>query len=106
MQLAAHVLGQLDRGHGEGLVRPLGLHLEGLGRHELVAEVGLGGLQQRVLVLGAGPGRLRPTTPKSFFMASHAPSMSESSLGSTYIVDCLEYTRNAPWGPGGAWRWR
>ena len=56
VQLAAHVLGELDGGHGEALVRPLGLHLEGLGGPQPVPQVLHGGLEHGVLVLRAGPG--------------------------------------------------
>ena len=56
VQLAAHVLGQLDAGHGEGLVRPLGLHLEALGGAELIPQIFLGAGGDGVLILGAGPG--------------------------------------------------
>jgi len=56
VQLPAHILGELDGGHGEGLVGPLGLHLEGPGGGEPVPQVFLGGLEHGVLVLGARPG--------------------------------------------------
>ena len=63
VQLTAHELGQLDGGHGEGLVRTLGLHLEGLGLHQVVVQVGLCGLQDglRGLVAGLGSGQTHHT---------------------------------------------
>ena len=56
VELAAHILGQLDGGHGEALVRPLALHLEGSGGAQLVPQVVHGALHNGVPVLGAGPG--------------------------------------------------
>ena len=37
VERAAHPLAQLDAAHGEGLVRPLALHLEALGRGQRTA---------------------------------------------------------------------
>ena len=56
VELASHILGQLDRGHGKALVRPLGLHLKGAGGTQLVPQVLLGAGHNGVLVLGAGSG--------------------------------------------------
>ena len=59
LELEAHPLGQLDGGHGEGLVGPLGLHLEGSGGHKLVVKVlpcgGQHGLGR--LLAGTGTGQ-------------------------------------------------
>ena len=57
MELPAHILAELDGGHGEGLVRPLGLHLKGAGGAELVVQKFLGAGQDGVLVLPAGAGQ-------------------------------------------------
>ena len=56
VQLAPHILAELDRGHGEGLIRPLGLHLESAGGGQLAVQVLPGGGQDGVLILLAGPG--------------------------------------------------
>ena len=42
VEQAPHVLGDLHAGHGEELVRPLGLHLEALRRPQLPVQVRLG----------------------------------------------------------------
>ncbi len=55
VELAAHILAELDGGHGEGLVRPLGLHLEGFGGAQLGIQEFFGGGQNGVLVLFTGP---------------------------------------------------
>ena len=59
VELPPHVLGELDGGQGEGLVRPLGLHLKGPGGHQVVVEVGLGGFEDGLggLFAGLGPGQ-------------------------------------------------
>lgn len=57
VELAAHILAELDGGHGEGLVRPLGLHLEGFGGAQLGIQEFFGGGQNGVLVLLTGPGQ-------------------------------------------------
>ena len=77
VQLTAHKLGQLDGGHGEGLVGPLGLHLEGLGLHEVVVQVGLGGLQDGLggLVAGLGPGQ-----------AHHAEEVLQGLKGAVHVA--------------------
>ena len=54
MQRAAHPLAQLDAAHGEGLVGALALHLEAAGRRQCIAQIGLGGVQNGLLLLGAG----------------------------------------------------
>ena len=64
VELPAHVLGQLDGGHGEGFVRPLALHLEGFGRPELVPQVVGGAAGDGDLVLGAGPGPAQAHRPE------------------------------------------
>ena len=56
VQVSAHPLAQLDGAHGEGLVRPLALHLEAAGRRQGIAQIGLGGFQNGLLLLGAGQG--------------------------------------------------
>ena len=56
VQLAAHPLGQLNGGHGEGLVGPLGLHLKGFRTGEFLPQVGAGRLQHLLLGLAAGSG--------------------------------------------------
>ena len=57
MELPAHILAELDGGHGEGLVRPAGLYLKGAGGAELVVQKFLGAGQDGVLVLPAGAGQ-------------------------------------------------
>ena len=54
MQRAAHPLAQLDGAHGEGLVRPLALHLEALGRGQRSAQIGPGRVENGLLALLAG----------------------------------------------------
>ena len=66
VQLAAHVLAELNRGHGEGLIRPLGLHLEGAGGGQLVIQIFPGGGKDGVLVLLTGP------SPAETHHAEHA----------------------------------
>ena len=44
VQLAAHILAELDRRHGEGLVRPAGLHLKGAGGAQPVIQILVAGL--------------------------------------------------------------
>ena len=56
LKLAAHPLAELDGGHGEALVRPLGLHLEAVGGGEGLLEIGPGGLEDGFLILAAGQG--------------------------------------------------
>ena len=56
MQHTAHILGDLDAGHGELLVGTLGLDLEGARAAELFAQIALGALQNGVLILFAGRG--------------------------------------------------
>ena len=56
MQVSAHPLAQLDGAHGEGLIRPLALHLEAAGRRQGAAQIGLGGVQNGLLFLGTGQG--------------------------------------------------
>ena len=68
VEQAAHVLADLHAVHGEFLVRPLGLHLEGPGRLELGAQVVSGAVEDGVLVLGAGAG------PGGGHNAEHLPA--------------------------------
>ena len=60
MELAAHILAELDGGHGEGFIRPLGLYLEGPGGPELLVQKVPGTGQDGVLVLLAGAGQGQP----------------------------------------------
>ena len=78
---AAHILAQLDGGHGEALVRPLGLHLEGFGRHELVMEIGGRRLKEGILVLLAGLGAAQ---------ARHAEHRLNGRPGALQIAGCLQ----------------
>ncbi len=57
VELTPHILADLDGGHGEGFIGPLGLHLEGAGGAELVIQKFLGAGQNGVLVLVAGTGQ-------------------------------------------------
>ena len=57
VELAPHVLAELNGGHGEGLVRPLGLHLKGSGGTQFRIQEFFGGGQDSVLVLLTGPGQ-------------------------------------------------
>jgi len=77
VQLPAHILGKGDGGHGKGLVRPFGLHFEGLCRQKEVAEVGLGGLQHGVgrLLARSGPGE-----------ADHAEKFFHGGIGAVHIA--------------------
>ena len=73
MELTAHILAYLDRGHGKGLVRPLGLYLKGFGGVKLAVQILPAGGQDGVLVLltGAGPGQ--PHDSKDFFHGLPGP---------------------------------
>ena len=53
-QPSADLLGQLDGGQGEALVRPLGLHLEGLGTVQVVPQIVFDSGKNRIQVLLAG----------------------------------------------------
>ena len=64
VELSPNVLGQLDGGHGEGFVRPLGLHLKRFGGLELVPQVLHRALDDLVLVLGAGLGPAHSHRPE------------------------------------------
>ena len=55
-KLTAHILAQLDAGHGEGLVAALGLNLEALCAEHILAQILLGKGHDGVLVLFAGGG--------------------------------------------------
>ena len=55
-QLAAYILGDLDGVHGELLVCPAALHLEGSGLGKFIRQIGLGGLHNGVHLLGARDG--------------------------------------------------
>ena len=55
-ELPAHVLAQLDGGHGKALVAALRLHLEALRAAHIVGKVADGKLRDGVLVLLAGGG--------------------------------------------------
>ncbi len=57
VKLAAHPLAQLDGAHGEALVGPLRLHLEGPGLRQRPAQIGAGVFQNglRRLFTGHGP---------------------------------------------------
>ena len=57
-QLAADILGNLNRIHGELLVRSSALHLKRLGFCKFIRKIGLGGLHNGVhsFVAGHGPG--------------------------------------------------
>ena len=57
MKLTAHILAELDGGHGEGLIGPLGLYLKGAGGAELVIQKLLSTGQNGVLVLLTGAGQ-------------------------------------------------
>ena len=67
VQLAPHILAELDGGHGEGLVRPLGLHLEGAGSGQPVVQILLAGAKNGVLVLVTGPGPAETHHAKDLF---------------------------------------
>ena len=56
VQKPAHILADLHAVHGKMLVRPLGLHLEGLRAPQLPVQIVLRAVEDGVLVLGAGPG--------------------------------------------------
>ena len=53
-QSAADLLGQLNGGHGEPLVRTLGLHLEGLGAVQVVPQIILDGGENGIHILLTG----------------------------------------------------
>ena len=55
-QLAAYILGDLNGVHGEPLVCPAALHLEGSGLGKFIRQIGLGGLRNGVHLLGARDG--------------------------------------------------
>ena len=55
-QLAAYILGDLDGVHGELLVCPAALHLEGSGLGKFIRQIGLGGLRNGVHLLGTRDG--------------------------------------------------
>ena len=73
VQLASHILTELDGGHRKGLIRPLRLYLEGPGGAELVPQKLLGGGQDRVLVLLAGPGQRQAHDAEYFFQGLVGP---------------------------------
>ena len=60
-QQSAHVLAQLNGGHGEGLIAALGLHLKALGAAQLIVQIGAGRPEKgvRILLAGLGPGQGR-----------------------------------------------
>ena len=60
VELAAHILAELDGGHGEGFICPLGLYLKGPGGPELVVQKVPGTGQNGVLVLLTGAGQGQP----------------------------------------------
>ncbi len=84
VQLSPHILAELDGGHGEGLVRPLGLHLKGAGDGQLVPQVFPGGGQNGVLVLVTGPGPGQTHHAEHLFQGLPGPvHVAASLMGST-----------------------
>ena len=81
LEVAAHRLGQLDGGHRKGLVRALGLHLEGLGGIELVCQIGLGGVPHGLYRLFAGVAAGQP---------HHAKEVLHGGVGSVHVAGLVQ----------------
>ena len=89
VEFSAHKLGQLDGGHGKGLIRPLGLHLKGAGGHQIVPEVGFGGFQNGLggFLTGLGPGE--PHRPEQAAEGFKGPVQVTAGLLGLHVGDGL-----------------
>ena len=102
VQVAAYPLAQLDGGHGEGLVCPLALHLEAPGRRQGIAQIGLGGFQNGLLLLGAGQGPGHGDDAENLLAGGIGPGQVAGLLRRLHIDSALLGIYPEPAEPGGA----
>ena len=88
-QMAAHILAQLNGAEGEGLVGPLAFHFEAAGSTHGVAQVGLGRLQNGVLVLLAGQGTGHGDDAEDLLAGGHGGAHVAGGLGGLHIDGAL-----------------
>lgn len=89
VEFSAHKLGQLNGGHGKGLIRPFGFHLKGAGGHQVVPEVGFGGFQNGLggFLTGLGPGE--PHCPEQAAEGFKGPVQVTAGLLGLHVGDGL-----------------
>ena len=80
-QPSADFLGNRDGAHGELLVRALGLHLKGLRRLQIVPQICLNGLKNRIHILFAGAAPAQ---------ADHAENTAAGLPGAVHIRHVIQ----------------